>query len=253
MRSTRLDEMEKFIVQHETVSMDELCGHFGVSMVTVRRDITELQRKGVVTKIYGGVSAHKPESLTPFDVRKMTNQEAKRAIAACAAEFVHDNDIIFIDSGSTSLLVLEAIKQKSNITVVTHSLPALTAAAAIPGITLFALPGQYYPRTNSFTGMETIRALRSFNITTAFMGASAFSPEHGVSNSSQYEYEIKHTALQRAQKNILLVDSEKIGRTAVFTYGQISDFACVFTDKDPGEECRAACMEADAKLIVAGV
>ena len=107
MRNTRLEEMEKFILQNDSVSMDQLCEQFKVSMITVRRDIAQLQRKGTIEKIYGGVTARKGETLTPFDVRRISNREAKCAIAVRAASMVHDNDIVFLDSGTTKLHILD--------------------------------------------------------------------------------------------------------------------------------------------------
>ena len=92
---------------------------FKVSMITVRRDIAQLQRKGTIEKIYGGVTARKGEQLTPFDVRRIKGREAKAAIAARAAQFVHDNDTVFLDSGTTTLHVLDNLSALHNVTIVT--------------------------------------------------------------------------------------------------------------------------------------
>ena len=251
MRNTRLEEMEKFILQNDSVSMDQLCEQFKVSMITVRRDIAQLQRKGTIEKIYGGVTARKGETLTPFDVRRISNREAKCAIAARAASMVHDNDIVFLDSGTTTLHILDNLSGLHNVTIVTHSLQAMLAALPYQNLNVISLPGQLYRKTSSFTGLDAIRFLKSYNITIAFMGASAFSLEHGVSNSSPLEYEIKMTAMQRSARSVLLLDSDKFGRTALLTYAQISDFDSIVTERMPGEEYARACAEAGTELIVA--
>lgn len=251
MRNTRLDEMEKYILQNESVSMGQLCEKFKVSMITVRRDIAQLQRKGTIEKIYGGVTARKGENLTPFDVRRIKGREAKAAIAQRAAEFVHDNDTLFLDSGTTALHIIDNLSELHNITIVTHSLQAMIAVLPYQNINVISLPGQLYRKTSSFTGLDVIRFLKSYNIAVAFMGASAFSLEHGVSNSSPLEYEIKMTAMQRAAKNILMLDSEKFGRTALLTYAQISDFDAIVTEKMPEEKYVRAFKAADTELIIA--
>lgn len=252
MRNTRLEEMEKYILQNDSVSMDQLCEQFNVSMITVRRDIAQLQRKGTIEKIYGGVTARKGETLTPFDVRNISNREAKTAIGKRAAALVHDNDIVFLDSGTTALHVLDNLSALHNVTIVTHSLQAMLAALPYQNLNVISLPGQLYRKTSSFTGLDAIRFLKSYNITIAFMGASALSLEHGVSNSSPLEYEIKMTAMQRAAKSVLLIDGEKFGRTALLTYAQISDFDAIVTECMPAPEYVKACQDGGTELIIAG-
>ena len=251
MRNTRLEEMEKYILQNDSVSMDQLCEQFSVSMITVRRDIAQLQRKGTIEKIYGGVTARKGETLTPFDVRNISNREAKTAIGKRAAALVHDNDIVFLDSGTTALHVLDNLSALHNVTIVTHSLQAMLAALPYQNLNVISLPGQLYRKTSSFTGLDAIRFLKSYNITIAFMGASALSLEHGVSNSSPLEYEIKMTAMQRSAKSVLLIDCEKFGPTALLTYAQISDFDAIVTERVPAPEYAKACQDGGTELIIA--
>lgn len=251
MRNTRLEEMEKYILQNDSVSMDQLCEQFKVSMITVRRDIAQLQRKGTIEKIYGGVTARKGEMLTPFDVRRIANREAKSAIARRAAQLVHDDDIVFLDSGTTTLHIIDELASLHNVTIVTHSLQAMMAALPYQNLNVISLPGQLYRKTSSFTGLDAIRFLKSYNITIAFMGASALSLDHGVSNSSPLEYEIKMTAMQRAARSVLLLDSDKFGRAALLTYAQLSDFDALVTERMPDEEYVRACAEGGTELIVA--
>ena len=238
-------------MQNDSVSMEQLCEQFSVSMITVRRDIAQLQRKGTIEKIYGGVTARKGETLTPFDVRNISNREAKTAIGKRAAALVHDNDIVFLDSGTTALHVLDNLSALHNVTIVTHSLQAMLAALPYQNLNVISLPGQLYRKTSSFTGLDAIRFLKSYNITIAFMGASALSLEHGVSNSSPLEYEIKMTAMQRSAKSVLLIDCEKFGRTALLTYAQISDFDAIVTERVPAPEYAKACQDGGTELIIA--
>ena len=132
MRNTRLDEMEKYILQNESVSMEQLCQQFKVSMITVRRDIAQLQRKGTIEKIYG--RSHSAQGRTAHAFRRAPHIGAPRpraAIAARAAQFVHDNDTVFLDSGTTTLHVLDNLSALHNVTIVTHSLQAMMAALPI--------------------------------------------------------------------------------------------------------------------------
>ncbi len=251
MRNTRLEQMEEYILQMDSVSMEALQEHFDTSMNTVRRDVALLIKKGTVEKVYGGVCARKAEQLTPFDVRTIKHQEAKMLIARKAAQFIEDGDTIFLDSGTTTLHMVQNLAKLQNITIITHNLHAIMAAMPYSNLTIISLPGQLHRKTSSFTGLETVRFLKAYNIKTAFMAATGLSLSGGVTNSSPLEYELKITAMERSTKSYLLLDSHKFGETAMMTYAQPSSFAGVITETEPNAEYIHALNDAGAKLILA--
>ncbi len=251
MRNIRLDQMEEFIVKRETVSMEELRQEFNTSLNTVRRDVALLKKKGTVEKVYGGVCARKPEQLAPFDVRNIKNQEAKTAIGKKAAGLTEDGDIIFLDSGTTTLHIVMNLAKKQNITIITHSLNAIMAAVPYPNLNVITLPGQLHRKTNSFTGLEAVRLLKSYNIKKAFMAATGFSLSHGVTNSSPLEYELKMAAMERSEASYLLLDSQKFGQTAMLTYASPEKFRGIITEARPDESYIAALEAAGTQLILA--
>ena len=251
MRNIRLDLMEQYIIQMDNVSMEDLQKHFDTSMNTIRRDVALLMKKGTIEKVYGGVCARKSEQLTPFDVRTIKHPEAKMRIGRKAAALIEDGDTIFIDSGTTTLHMIPSLGEKQNVTIITHNLNAITAAVAYPNLTVIILPGQLSRKTNSFTGLETARFLKAYNIKTAFMAATGLSPAGGVTNSSPLEYELKITAMERSGKSYLLLDSHKFGETAMLTYAQIHQFEGIITEAMPEEGCLHAITNAGTKLILA--
>ena len=242
--------MERYIIQKESVTMEDLQSHFDTSMNTVRRDVALLIKKGIAEKVYGGVCARKAEQLTPFDIRTIKHQEAKILIGRKAAEFVEDGDTIFLDSGTTTLHVVQNLSQRQNITIITHSLQATMAALPYPNLTIISLPGQLHRKTSSFTGVETVRFLKAYNIKTAFMAATGLSLTGGITNSSPLEYELKVTAMERSAKSYLLLDSHKFGETALMTYAQLGGFEGVITEESPSEDYINALREAGTKLIL---
>lgn len=252
MKTDRLLEMEKYVLNKESVTMEELCSHFDVSMNTVRRDVSDLLRKGVVDKVYGGVCARKaPEqSLTPYDIRRIDNEPAKRAIGKAAAELVRDGDIIFLDSGTTTLNVVEYLAGKRDLTIITNNLEAIVKLLPYEGINVIALPGQLRRKTNSFTGLEAARALRGYNIRLALM-ASTGATLHGVTNSSPLEYEIKRCAIEISECKVLLLASAKFGYTGLMNYATFGDFDKIVTEKPLPEGFDQAIRQSGAELIIA--
>lgn len=251
MKSDRIQDMERYIIQHGAATMEELRVQFDISMNTVRRDVAELLQRGTVTKVYGGVCARPTEqALTPYEVRRRGSESAKAAIGRRAAQLVSDGDVIFIDSGTTTLQMIDHLAGKRDLTIVTNNLEAIVRALPHESITIIALPGQVRRKTHSLTGDDAVRYLRRFNIRTAFMASTGLS-SHGVTNSSPLEYEIKKCAVESAEKTVLLIAEAKFGVTGLMTFAQLSDFDALVTDAMPPAEERIRLKEAGVELIVA--
>ena len=251
MKSSRIQEMERYIIQHGAATMDELREVFGVSMNTVRRDVTELLARGTVTKVYGGVRARPTEqALTPYEVRRRGSEDAKTAIGRKAAELVCDGDIIFIDSGTTTLQMIDHLADKRELTIITNNIEAIVRALPYENITIIALPGQVRRKTHSLTGDDAVRYLRRFNVRTAFVASTGVSA-HGVTNSSPMEYEIKKCAVESAEKTVLLIAAAKFGVTGLMTFAQLTDFDALVTDMRPSAEVCRQLADSGVELIVA--
>lgn len=252
MKADRMLEMERYILNQGAATMDELRLHFDVSMNTVRRDVAELLKRGTVEKVYGGVCARKNEqSLTPYEVRRRGSEDAKVAIGKRAAELVSDGDIIFIDSGTTTLHMIDFLASKRDLTIITNNLEAINRALPYENITIIALPGQVRRKTHSFTGDDAVRYLRRFNVRIAFMASTGLST-HGVTNSSPMEYEIKKCAVESAETTVLLISQAKFGVTGLMTFAQLEDFDYLVTDEAPSSEDQLRVKASGAQLLISG-
>src|SRR4051812_29544606 len=116
----RINLIRDYIFEHQTVSFDELVNVFNVSKNTIRRDIQLLVESGDIKKVYGGVAVNH-STLVSFTDRITRNQQQKKSIAQSAAQYVEDGDIIFIDSGTTTLELFEFLKTKE-LTIITNNL-----------------------------------------------------------------------------------------------------------------------------------
>ncbi len=252
MKADRMLEMERYVLDKGAATMEELRAHFDVSMNTVRRDVSALLKRGTVEKVYGGVCARKNEqTLTPYEVRRRGSEDAKAAIGKRAAEMVCDGDIIFVDSGTTTLHLIDYLAGKRDLTIITNNLEAINRALPYENITIIALPGQVRRKTRSFTGDDAVRYLRRFNVRVAFMASTGLS-SHGVTNSSPMEYEIKKCAVESAEKTVLLISSAKFGVTGLMTFAQLEDFDVLITDALPSPADQQRVRQSGAELVVAG-
>ncbi len=249
MRDQRIKDMQEYIMQHQSVSLKELCDVFDVSMNTVRRYINEITADSNIKKVYGGVRVQSPvSSLATFTERNQTQSLAKQLIARKAAEFIQENDIIYIDSGTTTMHLLNYIPEHMHVTVITNSYHIIHAAIDRPEITLLCLPGMLDRRTLSFNG-ENFKYLDALNIHKAFMACTGLSLHDGATNSFSAEFTNKKIAVRKADQIYLLVDSSKFGASTLMTYCPLSEIDCIVTDKLP-EPSICEAVEASGNSIV---
>ena len=236
MRLNRLNLMEQYIIRHETASLEELTEHFHISINTVRRDLNELLARGSIRKVYGGVSAAANNTPVLFSPHSEPDKQAKAMIGEMAASLVSDGASIFLDSGSTTPAILPYLEKKSGITVVTHSLCALYEASKYPNLKIISLGGIYIPETCSYVGVSTLETLSHISVQTIFLSASGVSLNHGLTNSTYLEAEIKRHVIQRGKRVVLMADYSKFDTSSVVTFYDFENLNTVVTDKKPRTE-----------------
>lgn len=249
MKISRLNSIEEYVIAKKTVSIDELCEVFKVSKNTIRRDLNELEERGNIAKVYGGVTAVNAEDVMPLPVRSGLNPSAKDKIGQIAAREIRDGDTIFIDSGSTAVCLLRHISTRIKITVVTHSLPAMMEAAKFDNINLIALGGAYNPSTSSFVGLFAQKALHDLRISKAFLSATGVTVESGMSNTTFLEAEIKRGVVSHSSKVILIADNSKLERDATVTFCKLQDTSVFVTDQRPPQKFVDFCAAHNVRLL----
>jgi DeoR family transcriptional regulator, myo-inositol catabolism operon repressor len=233
LKTKRLNQIQEYVLQHQTASLDELVEVFGVSKNTIRRDVQLLVENGELKKVYGGVAANH-STLISFHDRKVRYQPEKKKIGKLAADFVEDGDIIFIDSGTTTFEMLEFIKNKT-ITVITNNFDFISEAISFENVNIFSTGGMLDRNTRSFVNFKSNDIFKSYNINKAFMASTGISLTNGVTNSSPLESEIKRSAVEKCSEVFLLVDSYKFDKYALTTYCNLNEIDYLITDKLPNE------------------
>lgn len=252
MKTQRLDSLEKYILGKRSVTIDDICQTYQVSKNTARRDLDELVARGTVAKVYGGVRAKNSSpvqiTLSSFSERHITNRTSKEYICKNAAALVNNDDIIFIDTGTTCVNMVEYLKD-TRCTIITNSLQVAITAIPYKNLNLLMLPGKLNRDTFSFVGIETVENLNVYNIDKAFMASTGITIDNGLTNASPEEYSVKKTAIQNSHSRYLLVDYSKFGRAALKTYCQLSDIQAIVTDRCPPDEYVTYCNDRKIKII----
>lgn len=251
MRTQRIEKIKSYIYENKTVTLDQICDQFQVSKSTLRRDLDSILQVSDIKKIYGGVTALPKKGLISFEERNISNLDAKRRIAAAAADLVQDGDIIFIDSGTTTLQIMESIKDKQDITVLTNNVELILRAIPYDNINIISLSGALNRKTFSFTGASAAQVLQNYNISKAFMAATGFSIASGISNSSPEESDIKRMAVQRSQQVCLLADSSKCGVVSLITYCEPDRLDILITSAELPKDYQDFFKKCGVRIIVA--
>jgi DeoR family transcriptional regulator, aga operon transcriptional repressor len=204
------------LAQENVVHVAELSRRFGVSEVSIRRDLERLESRGLLQRVHGGAVAVAIGSgageITPAPTPHL---EEKRRIGRAAAALVQPGDRLLFDSGTT---VLETARALGNglvglgtLTAITCSLPIVQELSHHREIHMLLLGGIYLPEHCLVTGPQTIESLRSFHVDKMFLGADGMTLSHGVTTANVLEAEVDRAMMKAADEVILVADSSKIG------------------------------------------
>ncbi|QTL99589.1 DeoR family transcriptional regulator [Iocasia frigidifontis] len=249
MKLQRIEKIKEYIKLHRNCTSKQLCDIFNVSMATMRRDINELAKRGVVKKVYGGVSfIDNKDSNYPNNVKF---SEKLDRIGKQAASLVEDGDIILISSGTTTYHMIPHLRNKKNLTVITNNVLIITEALKYNNFRLIVIGGDLQRNTNSIISLDAVNLLEKVNAHKLFMGTNALSLTAGLTNSSFIEAQVKQTMINTSNKTIVLLDHNKFDAVSLYTFLHIKDLDILITDKEPDKKYIENFKENNIQLIVA--
>ena len=250
MNKDRTILVSEYIINKGDASVGELAQKFNVSEVTIRRDLTKLEKKGVISKYYGGV---KPalENMSKFELRKSQNSIEKNKISESTSEFINENDVIFVDSGTTTSTILDKVDQFMHLTIFTNNLSIVNKAVLMPNVDLILI-GDFYSRiSNSFIYRSNLSKVNfnNLNIDKAFVSTSGLTIDKGLTNRNPLEQEIKVNACRISDEIYSLADSSKFGKSYMLKVLDLEDINAIITDKKPNQEYIDYFKENNIRLI----
>ena len=226
---TRRAQIYELLKETLTVNVKELAARYGVSDMTIRRDLHIMEDQGILISHYGGATLRHPSSsVYDFDIRKEKFYSAKVAIARRACEHIKENDVIYLDQSTTVLLMTRFLPALHH-TVVTSSLSVMHECAHNPYVNLYIAPGKYNETTGGAMDIDTMTYLSTFHFNTAFLGTGFIDTKYGVT-STEMDSSIKQLIMKNSENNILLVDHSKFGKHVMKKFGDVRDFNTIITD-----------------------
>lgn len=241
-----------YLKAESSVQVDKLSEDFDVSLATIRRDLAALEREGLLRRVYGGaVSIDKPiASDDAFKARQFKRMEEKVAIGRLAASLVQQGDTVLLDVGTTTLEVARALKNRSDVTVLTNSLSILNELAD-SSLNVYSLSGRMRKGEYSFEGSLVVNALQSFHVSKVFLGCGGYSMEFGLTEPI-YENALNRSFfIQQSEDAILVTDSSKFGKNSSVIVENSSRIKTIVTDNGLNEEWRQRLRDRGICVLIA--
>lgn len=214
-----------------SVSVEELCKQFRASAPTIRRDLRELAKMGLVIRAHGGAVAVQPSQPEPPVIQRMNVSETcKTCIGRAAAELVFDGDSIFIGSGSTAAYLARHLKNKKNLTVITNALTVANELASAESATVVVTGGIMRLSELSLIGHITEQSLKEIRVDKIFMGIPAISIQDGLTNDYLHEVMTDRAIIELATELIVVADHTKLEKVCSAFIAPISRVTTLVTD-----------------------
>jgi DeoR family fructose operon transcriptional repressor len=213
------------------VDVTALADELDVTPETVRRDLTALERHGLVRRVHGGAIPVERLGFEPgIADREGVLAGEKERIAKAALDELPDGGAVILDAGTTTVRLAELLPTDRELTVVTHALPVATVLAPRPGLTLHLVGGTVRGRTLAAVGAWALRDLADIHADVAFVGTNGLSVEHGLTTPDLAEAAVKRALVTNARRTVVLADHTKLGRVDFAHVVPLSAVDTVVTD-----------------------
>ncbi len=232
-RASRETYILDLLAKDGSLSVSALSRDLGVSEVTVRTNLRDLESKGLLTRTHGG--AQRTSVVDVLD-RQRSQIDEKDRIAAAAADLVVDGDTIMIEAGTTTALVARYLTHKRGVQIVTNSTLVFAYARQNPQITVILTGGEYHHGSESLVGPVALRTIHDFNVRLAFVGTDGFTSDRGMTTQFPQGAEVLAAMRVRAEETWLLADSSKYGRAGFVSVLPLSGLAGIITDSGLAHE-----------------
>lgn len=237
----------------KVVSVHELAGQFNTTDMTIRRDLAALERKGLITRSYGGAVfnekvGHEPEFLT----RQGEESEVKSLLGQRAASLVTPGDSIGIDIGTTAIEVAKYVRDIPDLTVITASIPVINELATARGVHLICTGGELSPKDMSLNGHAATNMLQEYVLDKVFIGVAGISFDHGYTVFNMQDALVKRVLIERALEVIVVADSRKIGLARYASVCPVDAANKIITDSGISDEDRRNFENAGVEVIIVG-
>lgn len=247
----RWDEIRAVVEQRGKVTVEELAERFGVSGSTIRRDLVEMQRRGLVVRARGGAVTARPVAFDrPLSESGTLYVEFKEKLGAAAAALVSAGETVMLDAGSTTYQV--ASRLPGGVTLVTNSFDSARAAMRRGDVQVLMIGGLAQDHPGATVGPGAELQIRSFRADVAVLGINGISPEAGLTTPNVLVAQIKRAMIAQSRRLVVVADHTKVGVETLCQVAHVRDVEILVTDSGADGEVIEAIEAEGVRVIVVG-
>jgi DeoR family glycerol-3-phosphate regulon repressor len=233
------------------VGVEDLATAFGVTVQTIRRDLTELCEAGLLARTHGGAMLPSGVTNIAYEERRRLSADAKEAIGRSAAALIPAGASLFLNIGTTTEAVARALADTPSLMVVTNNLNVAQIMGAHPTAEVILTGGLLRRADGGLTGDMAVETIRQFKVDIAVIGASALDTEGDLLDFDPDEVRVSRAILSQARSAMLVADQGKLSRAAPVRIGSLRDLDRWVTDGAPPAPLQHLCAEAGTKVTIA--
>lgn len=233
--SRRREQIGRMLRERGSVQVPELSAMFGVSTVTIRKDLRFLENQGTATRSYGGAILKEngiSDTEVAIEQKQTLHAEEKSSIGAFAAELVDSGDSIILDSGSTTMQIASHLGDKEGITIVTNGLNVVNELSRHEHLDVMFVGGTLRRKNMSFFGSHAENALKDLHVDKLFLGVDGFHMERGITTHFEAEAILNRLMCKVASEIIVVTDSSKFGQVCMHKILAPEGVSRVVTDQN---------------------
>ncbi|MGV8855130.1 MAG: DeoR/GlpR family DNA-binding transcription regulator [Devosia sp.] len=247
--SERQREILNLARRHNGVSVDALAAHFAVSLQTIRKDLNQLCEQRQLTRVHGGATLPSGVENLEYEARRRIAADAKQSIGRAAAALIPNDASLFINIGTTTEAVSQALLEHAGLLVVTNNINVANRMRVYPRFEVVIAGGVVRPSDGAVVGEAAAGFFSQFKVDYAVIGASALDQEGALLDFDYREVKVAQAIIANARHVILVADQGKFSRSAPVRIARIDQIGSFVTDYCPSESFRLKCVDAGVALI----
>ncbi|MCB0284595.1 MAG: DeoR/GlpR transcriptional regulator [Calditrichaeota bacterium] len=246
----RRSKILESIEEEGQLRVHELSERFGVSVVTIRNDLIQLEKKNLLIRTHGGAIKEKRVNID-FALSQKTkmNTDEKLRIAKKAVEFIKEGDTIILDSGSTTQLIAKQIKNFKNITVLTNALNIVATLSDSKDLEIIIPGGILRKRSLSLIGPIAEISVNNFSVDKLFLGVDGIDPQYGITTPNLEEAHLNRIMIERSKEIFVVTDSSKFEKQSMALITDLENIDVLITDTKIKENHKEQCLNKNVRVI----
>jgi DeoR/GlpR family transcriptional regulator of sugar metabolism len=246
----RRDEIAHRLARGQAVVAATLAVEFNISEDAIRRDLRALAAEGLCRRVYGGALPITPAT-APMTARMVEARERKMALARAAVRLIEPRELLFLDSGSTNLALVEVLPEESELSVATNSIDIAAAVLHRGDLQLIMIGGAVDAAVGGCVDAGAVQSVEQMNIDRCFLGSCAISPKGGISAFNLADATFKRAVLAASAHSAVLATTDKFSARASHRVAAMAAIECVVVEHDLPRAERASLSKAGPKVLAA--